>query len=165
MAAEREDLLAGKPPGAGESAPGGFAGVLGRCAARPDKFTDADAAELLGAGDELVWGAIAWLRCYQGDSAFLGDLAVRVAADGQLTPAQLRGVLNHLRADGRRVRAASAAGSRPCQRPRGQEHHRELPPALAAELRDLLAGLEAGMSSRSAARRLRDLLAHGVPDR
>jgi hypothetical protein len=98
-------------PATTDTAAEGFAKILARCAGWPDKFSDSDAAALLEADDELVWGAIAWLRCHAHENSFLQDMAARTAAGERLSPAQLRGVLNHMRMYGR-ARTANSNGRR-----------------------------------------------------
>jgi hypothetical protein len=136
----------------------GFAGLLARCAAQPDRFTDDDAAQLLASGDELAWGAIAYLRCYQGGSSFLRNLGMRVQSE-QLTAAQLRGVLNYLRTEGRRQGShpAGRSGGRPRQA-RPSSAGSRLPAGLATDLQDLLGHLEGGLAADQAAERLRAIL-------
>jgi hypothetical protein len=138
---------------ASAAAPAAFAELLDRCARQPKGFTDEQAAGLLAAGDDLVWAAVAWLRCYRGDNAFLQDQAARVEAGEQLTPAQLRGVLNFLRGQGRApaARRGHAGRARPSQ---------ALPAGLASALRGLLTRLEEGADTDEAARELRGILVH-----
>jgi hypothetical protein len=144
---KKEDLMAS------EAASTAFAELLDRCARQPNGFTDDQAAGLLAAGDDLVWAAVAWLRCYRGDNAFLRDQAARVEAGEQLTPAQLRGVLNCLRGQGR----APAARRGPAGRARTSP---ALPAGLASALRGLLTRLEEGAATDEAARELRGILVH-----